>query len=296
MRSAKERLARVAGRQFGRISRAQLRAIGIDDRTIQDWLRQGSLHRVLPHVYAVGHLAKTTESDLVAAVLYAGPGAMLSHATAAWWVGLVDSQPYMIDVSTPRRCRSVPRVRVHQRRAIERQWHRGLPVTTFGQTMIDYAAKAPLTKVRLALARADYEGGLNLGAIEQELRSGRVGCARLRKALRIHQPRLADTNSGLEIVFFELCEREDLPLPELNADMLGWTVDALWREERLAVEIDGPGNHWTPGQIRRDRRKEHDLRSAGLTLLRYSDDQVNHHGAAVMAEVRRALGPPALSG
>src|SRR6202045_2481733 len=104
-RFAKEAVARVAGRQFGRISWIQLRALGVDNRTINRWLATGYLFRVLPGVYAVGHRAKTTEADLFAAVLYAGPGAMLSHATAAWWVGLVKSRPYMIHVSTPRRCR-----------------------------------------------------------------------------------------------------------------------------------------------------------------------------------------------
>jgi hypothetical protein len=295
MRNAKERVARVAGRQCGRISRAQLCLLGIDDRTIHDWLATGYLYRVLPRVYAVGYVANTIESDLMAAVLYAGPGAMLSHATAAWWVGLADARPYMIDVSTPRRCRSIPRIRVHQRRSIERQVHRGLPVTPFAQTMIDYASRAPLSKVRLALARADYEDSLNLRAIESELRSGRPGCRKLRTAMTRHQPALARAKSGLEIAFFGLCETAGLPLPELNTDVAGWEVDALFRPERVAVELDGPGNHASPAQIRRDRRKELALRAAGLAVLRYSDEQVEHDGRTVMAEVREALASPGAS-
>lgn len=289
MRSAKERVARVAGRQFGRISWAQLTALGIDSRTIRDWLRTCYLHRVLPRVYAVGHTARTIESQLMEAVLYAGPGAMLSHATAAWWVGLVDSKPYMTDVSTPRRCRSMPRMRIHQRRALERHMHRGLPVTPFTRTMIDYAASASRSQLRLALARADYQGGLNLPALEAELRPGRPGGARLRRALNSHQPRLARTRSGLEVVFFELCEAAGLPLPEVNAEVGRWEVDALWRQQRVAVELDGPQNHRTPAQIRRDRRKEIELRRAGLTVLRYSDEQVDHDARAVIAEVRQVL-------
>jgi hypothetical protein len=292
---AKEGVARVAGKQFGRISRVQLTALGVPDATVAHWLTAGYLYRVLPHVYAVGHLARTTESDLMAAVLYAGPGAMLSHATAAWWIGLVASEPYTIDVSTPRRCRSITRIRVHQRRLIERQHRRGLPVTPLAQTMLDYAARAPLSRVRLALARADYQGGLNPQALESELRSGRPGSRQLRRALTSHQPQLARAKSGLEVVFFELCEAEGLPLPELNANIAGWEVDALWRAACLAVELDGPGNHRSPAAIRRDRRKELELRAAGLAVLRYSDDQVEHEPATVMAEVRSALIPPALS-
>ena len=264
-------------------------ALGIPKQTIHDWTRTGYLHRVLPGAYAVGHTARTTEADLMAAVLYAGPGAMLSHATAAWWVGLISSRPYLIDVSTPRRCRSLPGIRVHGRRSIERVSHKGIPVTRFPQTMIDYAATASLSKVRRALAQADYDGGLDVGAIEAELRRGCRGSRKLRLAFADHQPQLAQARSGLEITFFELCEADGLPLPELNAEVAGWDVDALWRRERVAVEIDGPGNHGSQGQVRRDRRKELDLRAAQFLLLRYSDDQVEHHGAVVIAEVRQLL-------
>src|SRR5437588_1533384 len=161
-RNAKDVLAKVAGRQYGRVSWAQMQALGIDRTIIHRWLTQGYLHRVLPRVYAVGHRAQSTEADLAAAVLYAGPGAMLSHATAAWWVGLADSKPYTIDVSTPRRCRSIPRIRVHQRRVLDREWHKGLPVTAFIQTLLDFATAASLTKIRRALALADYRDGLKL--------------------------------------------------------------------------------------------------------------------------------------
>jgi hypothetical protein len=255
-------------------------------------VKTGYLHRVLPGVYAVGSRARTTESELTAAVLYAGPGAMLSHATAAWWVGLADSRPYMIDVSTPRRCLSVPGIRVHQRHPRARIWQRGVAVTPFAQTILDYAAKAPLSKLRLALARADFEDGLDLAAIEAELRRGRHGVAKLREALARHQPALARTHSGLEVMLFELCEENHVPLPEINGRIMGWEVDALWREQRVAVELDGPGNHRSPAQIRRDRRKEHELRAAAFVVLRYSDEQIEQSPRAVVAELRRTLNCP----
>ncbi len=81
--------AELARNQFGRVSRAQLRELGIADGTISPWLAGGYLHRVLPRVYAVGHQAPAIEADLAAALLYAGPKAALSHASAAWWLGLV---------------------------------------------------------------------------------------------------------------------------------------------------------------------------------------------------------------
>src|SRR5579884_2057831 len=105
--NARVRIGRLAARQFGCINRAQLRRVGVSSATVGDWTDQGYLHRILPGVYAVGHRASTTQAQLAGALLYAGPDAMLSHATAAWWLGLADTKPYRIDVSTPRRCRSI---------------------------------------------------------------------------------------------------------------------------------------------------------------------------------------------
>src|SRR6202035_2381796 len=141
--NAKSRVGRLAGRQFGRVSFGQMLELGVDKHTVHDWCEQGYLYRLHPWVYAVGHRAKTVEADLAAALLYAGPGAMLSHATAAWWVGLALTKPYMIDVSTPRRPRSIPEsgfthgaptsatgIRTSQSRSsprsssITRRWHR----------------------------------------------------------------------------------------------------------------------------------------------------------------------------
>ncbi len=282
-------MARRAARQFGRVSRRQLTELGVPDTTIDSWLTSGYLYRVLPHVYAVGHRAESIEADLAAAVLYAGPDAMLSHATAAWWVGLEHSRPYMIHVSTPRRCRSVPGVRVHDRRAVGRTQHNGLPVTEFTQTMVDYASGASLSRVRLALARADFDGQLNLPAIESALGRRHKGSAKLRQALRSHQPMLADARSQLEIELFEECESTGLPLPELNAEVAGWTVDLLWRQQQIAVELDGPRNHRSTAQTRRDRRKDFELRAHDLLVIRYSDEQVNHARRQILDELLRVV-------
>src|SRR5579884_4166833 len=103
--NAKDRVRRLANRQSGRIAWRQLRELGSADAAIHRWVKQSYLHRTLPGVYTVGHDAPSVEGDLAAAVLYAGPGAMLSHETAAWWWRLIDKPPATIEVTTPRRCR-----------------------------------------------------------------------------------------------------------------------------------------------------------------------------------------------
>src|SRR5437764_11876946 len=144
-RSAK--VAAVAGRQWGLVTWAQLAGRAFDRKTISDWVRRGYLHRVHPRVYAVGHRAGGFETALAAALLYAGPGAMLSHGTAIWWLGLIDKPPSTIHISTPRRCRSLRGIKLHQRRDSTRTWHKNLPVTTVAQTLLDFASRASLNRV-----------------------------------------------------------------------------------------------------------------------------------------------------
>lgn len=243
--------------------------------TISAWIYAGYLHPTLPSVYAVGSPAPSTEAALAEALLYAGPGAMLSHATAAWWLGLLDEQPRQIHITTSRQCRSIGRIRVHRRRgAWERVWHRRLPITTLPQTLVDLSAKAPLRTVRLALANAEYKRVLDLEAIDAACGRGRPGSTKLRTALERHRPEFAATKSRLERMFLEICEGQGWELPEVNQYVAGWQVDALWRDKGIAVELDGYGNHHSPAQLKRDRRKELDLRKVGLAPVRYCEEQL----------------------
>jgi Protein of unknown function (DUF559) len=255
------------------------------------WIADGYLLKVLPRVYAVGHHAPSVEADLMAAVLFAGPGAMLSHASAAWWLGLLDKRPGLIQVTTPRRCRSLPGICVYQR-SRTRVMHKGLPVTVREETVVDLAATAPLRTLRKALANADYQGVLDLTAIEQAIGRGIRGATKLRAALKEHQPKLAWTKSELEIMLIEICEEEHIVLPETNFKANGWEIDAYWPQAKLAVELDGHGNHHTPAQLKRDRAKEMALRALGLTVIRYSGDQLKNHRKAVAEELRRVTTAP----
>jgi Protein of unknown function (DUF559) len=288
-RNAKVRLSAIAERQWGRVGWSQLVGLGVSKQAVAGWVKDCYVQRIHPRVYAVGHRAPSVEGDLAAALLYAGPGAMLSHGTAAWWLGLIEERPSTIHVSTPRRCRSRQGVRVHQRRDCTRTWHKRMPVTSVAQTLLDYAATSSLNRVRKALANAEYHRLLDLAEVEALIGRGRPGSAKLRNALSRHQPQLARTRSSLEDTFHGLCENAGIVLPEINVVVHGWTVDALWRTEGLAVEIDGYGNHHTRAQIDRDRRKELCLRGAGLIVARYSEGQIEDEPQRVMADVATTL-------
>jgi hypothetical protein len=274
-------VASLAGRQFGRVTRAQLGFLGLGEATIDSWLRSGYLIRVLPRVYAVGHAAASQEVRLFEAVLYAGPDAELSHGTGAWWRGLLSWPVNATHVSTPRQLRSRPGLRIHGRRLLERDLVKGIPVTTIPQTLLDLAATEPFKLVRHALAQLEYDGNFRPDELHHACARGKPGSAALKRALSHHLPELARTKSGLEVDFLLLCERYRLPMPLVNRTLHGVEPDAWWPEFNLVVELDGDRNHRTPTQRAKDRRKEVILRSHGLTVVRYDDDLINHTPGAV---------------
>ena len=163
------RLIHLADLQWGRVSWRQLRDLGATERRISHWHRDGYVRQVLPRVYAVGHVAESVQGDLIAAILYAGPGAMLSHATALWWHSLLEHRPPALQVSTPRKYASQPGIRVYGRRAVDLVHHRRLPTTTTSQALLDFAATAPLDSVMRALAEADYHRVTRYGGIARRL-------------------------------------------------------------------------------------------------------------------------------
>jgi very-short-patch-repair endonuclease len=211
---------------------------------------------------------------------------MLSHATAAAWRGLIDYPPRVVEVSSPRAVDSLAQVCVHgRRRDLERTVHNGLPVTSIPQTLLDLAASAELRLVRKALARLDYLHILNVPALNAICGCGKPGSKALRRALEIHQPRLAYVNERLEEDFLVWCEQQHITLPRVNVRVHGILVDAHWPEHNLVVELDGNDNHSSPAQLRRDRANELTLRAHGLRVVRY--DWALVHGEPL--RVRRDL-------
>jgi very-short-patch-repair endonuclease len=286
------RVARLAARQWGVVTRRQLEACGVGGSTISRWLAAGRLHRLHSGVYAVGHPAVGLQGRLAAALLAAGRGAALSHGTAAWWWQVVRREPERIHVSRVTVGSAPEGTVLHRPRTLERAWHRGFPFTPVPRTLLDIAATATCADLRRALAEAEYRGLVRLEEVEAELGRGHPGSAALREALARHRPELARTLSVLEERFLALCEGHRLPIPEVNAMIQGLMVDALWRLQRVVVELDGHAAHGSRSAMERDRQRELVLRSSGHVVLRYTWRQVSRSPHHVAADLRAALGLP----
>jgi hypothetical protein len=286
-----EGLVRLAERQFGVLSTRQLQDAGLTRASISRWTKTGRLHRVHPRVFALGHAALSLRGRLCAALLYGGDQAVLSHTTAAWVWSLIDAEPKRIHLSVPGRRPSLPGVRAHHTRRPEAAEHRGFPVTPVGRTLVDLASIVTPRQLRRSLAEADYRGLLDRRELEAVLGKGRRGSSNLSRALARHLPQLAGTLSVLEDRFLELCETAGLPLPEVNARIGRVRVDALWREERIAVELDGAAAHGGWAAIKRDRQRELAMRDLGFQVVRYTWDQVTNQADEVVGDLRHLLAP-----
>ena len=287
--NAKLLVGALAARQVGRIRHDQVRAFGVGKATIARWHEDGYLYPVLPRVYGVGHPGTSPEADLASALLYAGAGSMLSHGTAVWWLELLKYPPPQIHVSTPRRIRSIENIVVHDRRTIRREWHKGLPVTSPSQAILDFAATNRHRLLRLVLANADHDNLLDTRALQRLIGQGIAGTAALNHALGIHLPQLADTRSDGEVDLVLFCETQNIPIPEVNVYLYGHLVDAVWREQKLVVEVDGHRGHRTPAQLYANHQRDLVLRSNGFTVLRYAKRQFRETPIAVAADINRHL-------
>jgi very-short-patch-repair endonuclease len=286
---ASVRVARLAERQWGVVTHGQLGALGLGRRAIHGWVERGLIHPLYPAVFAVGHRALELEGRLTAALLYAGPGAALSHVTAAAWWGIRPTHPAVIHVSSPHRKHNKPGLLIHHPRHLEVVRHRRLPVTPVPQTLLDIAGGLPFPKLRRALAEAEFRKLVDLDTLDPVLGRGKPGSAALRRALRQHRPELARTRSDLEEDFVAFCEDHEIPIPRVNVTIWGLMVDALWPEHNLIVELDGGDAHGTRAQVHRDRTRDLTLRAAGYLVFRHSWAQISHEPTAVAADLRRAL-------
>ncbi len=128
------KLADLATRQHGVVSRRQLREIGMSEAAIKHRVAARRLHRMHRGVYAVGHPHLTAHGRYLAAVLACGGGAVLSHRSAADLWELRPSWSRRLDVTVPtlhpRRRRGIA---VHATRSLPRAEitvHNGIPCTT----------------------------------------------------------------------------------------------------------------------------------------------------------------------
>ena len=290
-------IADLAARQWGVVSRAQLLAAGLTHAKIGERVRRGRLLRLHRGVYAVGHARLRAEGHWLAAVLAAGPGAVLSHRDAAGLHGLRPANHLRVDVSTAAHPRSLPGVQIHRTRSLDARDATivaGIPVTTVARTLVDLAGVVPHDHLAKAIRQAEAMRTFDLRAVESALartrtRNGR-GHRALREAIAEHAALgLSATDSVLEDAFLRLLRRHGLPRPRVNALVERFRVDAHWPAHRLIVELDGWAHHHDRGAFQRGRERDATLIAAGHRVVRFTHYDVTRRPGHV-AHTLRTLG------
>jgi hypothetical protein len=271
--SADPAVAAIAARQHGVVSRRQMLDVGLGEAAIARRVQAGRLYRVHRGVYAVGHRGLSNEGRWMAAVLACGPGAVLSHRSAACLWRLLPAVEETIDVSVPtdggRKRRSG--IRIHRTLAMAPRSctsRKGIPVTAPERTIADLRRVVTPAVLRRAIRQAETFGmQTGLGA------------------------KTVATRSELEDRFLGLCWRHRLPAPEVNVWIDRYEVDFLWREQRLIVETDGYRFHRGSQAFEDDHTRDLELRALGYAVHRFTYRQVTEMPQRVAAAVRKALRP-----
>lgn len=222
----------------------------------------------------------------MAAVLACGEGAVLSHGSAAVLWGLLRPLSRSADVSVPtyngrksradiriHRCASLTRPAIEGAEGASRAEgvtatvRDGIPVTTVARTVADLRGCVTPRLFRRAVRQAEVAGFALGPGVETDR-----------------------TRSDFEGDFLALCERHGFPHPEVNVRLGRWTVDFLWRAERLAVETDSYRYHRGTVAFEDDHARDLELRRRGFEVRRFTERQIRAQPERVAADLRSAFG------
>lgn len=237
------------------IARTQAIGMGLDAVTIRNRLRYGDWQQLEKGVYAAFTGAPMREAEIWAALLRAGPGAILSHWSAAERHGLLNKPSPAMHITVPAgrhpaRWAKVPGIVIHRSRTIEHTRHPAMtpPCTRIEHTVLDLIeASANFDEaydwICRAIGRRRTTAGRLRAAMDARLKM------RWRRDIELA---LSDAGEGalslLELRYVRGVERpHGLPAAKRQARVKQETgnryLDNLYEEYRACVELDGTAAH-----------------------------------------------------
>ena len=199
----------------------------------------------------------------MAAVLACGAGAVLSHRSAAALWGIAPRWRGPVDVTTPTKKdhRGITTHRSQTLTSHDVTIHYGVPTTTLARTVLDLTDVLTDKALARAVNEARLKGLSTLGDV-------RAAPGRATTRLDPFVDKQGPTRSTFEDEFLEFCTRYGLPLPEMNQEIAGHEADAVWREQRLIVELDSRTHHGHLAAFENDRDRDVDTLVAGFRTVR----------------------------
>jgi Transcriptional regulator, AbiEi antitoxin len=266
--------------QDGVITVGQAVAAGMTAKAVRALAHAGRWQVMQRGVYAAFTGKPDRRAELWAAVLRAGPDAVLSHQTAAELWGLVDSPGKIIHVtvphgSNPERRGPIPGVVIHRSRSSQCARHPVLtpPRTRVEETVLDLMDCAPTfdekynwicraigrRRTTAARIRAALDGRPRIRwRFEIELALGYAGDGAL-SVLELRYARGVERVHGLPTATRQARVRQETGNRYL---------DNLYAEYRACVEIDGAAAHPADEQWRDRRRDRWNAVHEGIDTIR----------------------------
>ena len=292
-------LGELLDQQLSVVSRGQLLDLGMKDHAVQRRVRAGGPWQVLlPGVYFGLTGAPNLLQKEMAALLYAGPGSLITGPMALMHHGL--RSPVVletVDVLVPgdRRRTSTGFVRLHRTyRMPSRMVSSGpLRLVVVPRAVADTARLLDeVRRVRAVVADAVQQRWCTVADLATELREGPIrNSAMFRSAL-------ADVAEGIRSVaegdLRALIRAARLPTPLYNASLYVGDAflarpDAWWPAAGVVVEVDSYEWHLSPEDADRTRKRHDLLLAAGVYPLHFSPRQIRSERAEVVRLIKDAL-------
>jgi hypothetical protein len=258
----------------------------------------GPWQRILPGVYLTVSGTPTKDQLDMAALLYAGPYAILTGHAALRRYGIQPFPAQVVDVLVASvHCRRASRsyVRIHRTvrlpdlAAVVGE----IKIATVPRAVIDAALDAPSVRViRAIVAAAVQQRMCSAQQLEAELGPFRLRNSPVVRA--VIQEVTAGIRSAPEGELMDLVKRAGLPDPLYNPRLYVdgkflAAPDAWWREVSVAVEVDSVEWHLSPERWQATMERHARMAAAGIRVLHFSPRQIRSEPDVVIARIREAL-------
>jgi len=293
-----QELAELALSQHGVVSRSQAAKMGIGAATLHRRVQEQGWRRAYPGVFVMPGAEASFAQRAQAALLVAGPDAVICRRSAAHFLGLLP-QPDVIEMFIPlhEKSRHFAGVRCCRTGTLaprDLTTVRGIRCTTGTRTVIDLAAVVEPLQLRKTLIDARQRRLLNLDQLKG--RMAHLGPVRGIGVLKRQLWELEDDrcDSILEDRVRRLLRAAGLPRPHpeplpVQTAKRVLTVDIAWQRLRVGIEVDGHAYHSSRSDLDRDHRRLNALTLQGWKILRVGWDRVEEDSETFVAEVRSLL-------
>ncbi len=294
-------VAELAARQYGLIALAQALAMGMSASAVQRRVASGAWEVVLPGAYRVRGAPVTPRQKMMAAVLWAGAGAVVSHRTAAMLWKLDGLRSDAIEVTAPRsRRKRHELIVVHRTLALpqaDRDEVEGIPCTTAARAVIDVAGSLDDAQLEVVMESGFHRGLYRESFLRWRLTelggTGRRGSGRLLALLDDRGTNAAPLESPLEVRMWRLLKHSGVTRPVrqhwIRAGGRRHRLDFAWPDRELAIECDGYEPHGGAIAFRRDRAKLAEVGAIGWRVIPVTWHDVTRRPQWVLDRLRIAL-------